>query len=247
MYHFIMGLDLIILTCANSLLVLVFTRHFWRTPFSSVGRAVACGVLLYYSGQILWLIQHRHKVYGTVEWSPPSDRINSLVLLQAACSLDSEPLRELVNMSNDPAVNASRAEDIGPLEQGDGPLPEYIFWYILVGCFGVAMLLRVVNLYFRRKADNDLAVTTKSGMFWRWIRFIVCFLTLILCISTYIYLIIHLIGLRQWVFESGWLMNDAYLGNEEVAVSSFGQVSALCAMIDFALAGFDKIDWKARI
>jgi hypothetical protein len=92
MYHFNIGLHLVTIALANTVVSLVFLRNFWKIPSSSLARLVIFFVRLYFQGKILWTLANRAYTQGTVELRSWKLRKDSLILLPAICFLGPDPL-----------------------------------------------------------------------------------------------------------------------------------------------------------
>ncbi|PSN74541.1 hypothetical protein BS50DRAFT_615414 [Corynespora cassiicola Philippines] len=246
MYHFQMGVNILVITCANALLTLVLIRDYWRTPLSAVVRLTAFGMILYFLGEILRALHHREEEIGAAERLPPSDRMNSLILLGAACFLDPDPLKKLALISD------QQAQSVGRLTKDTIWSSERVLWLLIVGGSILAFLYRVGDLvrpFWKVRRDEhayDIMEKKASSRWWPIFCFWVCAITWLLCIVTTVWQGNYLFSLREWVFNSGWMKSDEYLGNEEAHAATFGQLAALFAMTGMVIMAFDQWELKSK-
>lgn len=256
MYHFKMGLNLIIVACINNLLTLILIRSFWRTWFSSIVRLGLTGALIGLLGKILYILKKLNYDYGLPEPLPPKSRTDSLILLPAACFVDSDYLQTFTALDLDQAKHQAKAAIIGRLEKVAGwveivpPTQEGIIWGFMVCFFGLVifyrltiLLLQIRRRYLSHQKYESLTMKP-SGFFSAW-RFVVCLVALIFSLVVSIIIYIRVWSLREWVFHSHWLKNNEYLGNEEARPTTFGQITTLCALGGFFVVAFDRLTWKA--
>ncbi|KAF9695194.1 hypothetical protein EKO04_006760 [Ascochyta lentis] len=251
MYHFNMGLNLLIVICGNTLLTLVIMRSFWAAPVSSLARLVAIGLLLFYQGKILWIQHARNQSFGMAEALPTTERNSSLILLQAACFLDPRALGNLTSQlyDDDATIKTARINVVGDLNHDGKKSVELYIWFFLVFCFAAVVVYQLAALLkacCRRKLKSGeyAPVTKKHRGCLHTSRLFLCTLTLLLSSVVCIWRIMYLYSLKGWVSESGWMKEDAYLGNEESGISSFGQAAALCTAIGFVFVAAERIEWK---
>jgi hypothetical protein len=259
MYHFNIGINLITIALANTLVTVVFLRNFWKTPISSLARIIIFGVLLFFQGQILWTLKDRADVQGTVESRPWKPRKNSLTLLPAVCFLDPDPLRRLIKqLKEPPEFFTAKTDLVGPVNADQRWQTELNIWCGLVGLYTLVVLYQLFSLLKAsvrqcrmRKAQkggsryHQIAAKKPPSRGWMWSGVVICGIIYAACFFISIYRIIHVFHVREWVLFSGWMKDQENLGNPETNFASLGQVAALVTMAGFVIVGFDKLTWQA--
>ncbi|KAI8711129.1 hypothetical protein NCS52_01488300 [Fusarium sp. LHS14.1] len=78
--------------------------------------------------------------------------------------------------------------------------------------------------------------------FWSYILLTWWSATWLGCFMVYLFTVLHVFNIREWVSNSGWIEPDDFLSNPENDVRSFGQIAAVVASGSIAIAAFDR--WK---
>ncbi|KAL9043442.1 MAG: hypothetical protein Q9214_003374 [Letrouitia sp. 1 TL-2023] len=224
-YHFEVAVNLLLLACANYLQALGFTPKYWRSwPAAMADFLKLLGVVGIYLcfGWMMALQNDQHfadKHRFVAERMPAKAKIDSAILLKAACFLD--PVFQ--NNTFMPLDEAQRAH-IG-LEENNGKAAEWILGLML----GVATLIILVIRFVTSFGHSPKNLMKKTAFHYLYYAPIWLLSLVVFCYSAN-----TILGLRSWVSESGWVQL-VEKGNPENNVRGFGQTAALLLMVAMLL------------
>ena len=241
-YQVTIGVNLLLMTCANYLLTLGLVRHHWRSKIAGLAallRLLAVAGIYFLLGWILSLQNDWRKRPHAAEYMPDKSRNSSAILLKAACFLD--PAFQNTTLSqNTTTIPGQRNNDFG-IGDNHGLAPEWIFGIFLAIVTTLVLTVRLLGSFTRLgRLDSDKAgmptymkflknKLIQKGYWW---------LIWVLSVVVYGYSAYTISGLRSWVSQSGWLKSGER-GNPEDRVSGFGQIAALVLMVAVVIAALD--------
>ncbi|KAI4206291.1 MAG: hypothetical protein LQ346_001187 [Caloplaca aetnensis] len=229
-YHFEIGINLLLLACANYLQTLGLTRHYWRSwpaALAAFIRLLAVIGIYFCFGWIL-AIQNSspdtlRKHQFVAERMPGDNKTDSVVFLKAACFLD--PYFQ--NNTFVPLEPAERTS-IG-LHENNGRAPEWLLGIMLVLLTGIAFITCLVQVF--RGPPKTTKRMTVLRLVYRCSIWLLSLAVLCYCAAT-------VFGLRSWVSKSGWLQ-PVEKGNPDDSVRGFGQTAALVLLAAMVIAALE--------
>lgn len=230
-YHFDIGVNLLLLACANYLQTLGLTRQYWRSwpaGLAALLRLLAVVGIYFCFGWIL-AIQNASEFRSThrfvAERMPGDDKRDSVVFLKAACFLDPD----FQNNTFSSLSSADRTH-IG-LEENSGLATEWILGILLAVSTAVAFIVRLVQAC--RRGTKNLIKVKKSK-----VRVIYHACIWLLSMTVFGYSASTVIGLQSWVSKSGWLQPGEN-GNPDDEIRGFGQTVALVLVAAMLIAALE--------
>ncbi|KAJ3542352.1 hypothetical protein NM208_g4144 [Fusarium decemcellulare] len=204
----------------------------------SAGICITCfGAVLYF---IALTTTNQLNAGLSPEYEPPSSRNDSLILLDAVCFL---------NKTYSSDLNSTIGNQIGLVGRlgEDIPIMSYHKLIWVVGIASLVSALFRLGQFFRYGTDGPARKTRTLDSderfgFWSVILLIWWSATWLGCFVVYIATVRHVLSIREWVSNSGWIEPDDFSSNPENDVRSFGQIAAIVASGSIAIAAFDR--WK---
>lgn len=242
MYHFQMGLTILEIACVNAVLAFTLLRHYWKAPLAAIIRLCGLGTVLYFLGVTLQILKVRSYA---AERLPPDSRLDSLILLKAACFLDKDFKRLVFDN-----LTPKDFEAVGQLQYKGRRNPEWIIWFILTSFTCIVFVFRILFAIGGAVAGEGSSLRRKlgaarDGAFKAKTRLVYCSLTWIACLVITCFQAYYAFKLRDWAHDSGWMKGKTdSLANEERNVYGFGQLAALFAMGGLLTASLDRMEFR---
>ncbi|KAF4461641.1 hypothetical protein FALBO_11554 [Fusarium albosuccineum] len=236
-YHLDIAMNLSIIGCISFLLAFTLVRNYWAAPIASAIRIACFGAVLYF---IALTTTNQLNAGLSPEYQPPSSRNDSLILLEAVCFLNKTYSNDLNRTIGDQTGLVGRlGEDI--------PFMSYHKSIWVVGIASLVSALFRLGQFFRYGTDGPARKTRSPGSvksidFWSCVLVFWWFVTWSGCLWVYIWTVHHVLSIREWVSNSGWIESDDFSSNPENDIRSFGQIAAIVASGSIAIAAFDR--WK---
>ncbi|KAL9026500.1 MAG: hypothetical protein Q9196_004842, partial [Gyalolechia fulgens] len=229
-YHFEIGVNLLLLACANYLQTLGLTRHYWRSwpaALAAFMRLLAVIGIYFCFGWIL-AIQNSssdtlRKHQFVAERMPGENKRDSVVFLKAACFLDP-------GFQNNTFVplDPGQRTNIG-VHENNGQAPEWFFGIMLMVVTGIALITCLVQV-FRGPTKTTKRMTVLLAIYYASIW--------LLSTAVFCYSAATIFGLRSWVSKSGWLQ-PVERSNPDDSVRGFGQTAALVLLAAMVIAALE--------
>lgn len=228
-YHFRIGINLLLLACANYLQTLGLTRQYWHSwPAGTAAllRLLVVVGIYFFCGWILGIQNQRNLLSNhqfTVERVPEGNKRDSAILLKAACFLD--PIFQNATFAS--LTNAERTQ-IG-IQENHGLAFEWILELMLAACTFLVLMFRLLCSIFRsleKRMKKTRIYTLFCGFIW------------VLSMIVFCYSAATVSNLRSWVAKSGWLEFD-YKSNPDNNVSGFGQTVALLSVVAMLITALE--------
>ncbi|KAF5003304.1 hypothetical protein FDECE_10134 [Fusarium decemcellulare] len=236
-YHLDIAMNLSIIGCISFLLAFTLVRNYWAAPIASAIRIACFGAVLYF---IALMTTNQLNAGLSPEYEPPSSRNDSLILLDAVCFL---------NKTYSSDLNRTIGDQTGLVGRLGEDIPN-VSYHKLIWVVGIASLVSALfrlGQFFRYGTDGPARKTRtpdddESIGFWSYILFFWWSATWVGCFVVYILTVLHVLSIREWVSNSGWIEPDDFSSNPENDIRSFGQIAAIVASGSIAIAAFDR--WK---
>lgn len=207
-YHYAIGIEIGLISCANSILTIAFVSEYWKAPFTGMLRLVAMVPIFAFLGYEL--NQQRTRVENP-EYIPSFSRNDSTVLLPASCFLDSQFKDIYSNLST------SVREKIG-YTMKPHHFWEFALWIgTVIGLFA-GILRGLMQLWTDRGR--------KAKTYYFWTGLVIClykFAALMLFAIVNWVAWLRIWDLKTWVGRSGWIKpgrvtnpEDDWLGNGQI-------------------------------
>ncbi|KAF4438481.1 hypothetical protein F53441_12782 [Fusarium austroafricanum] len=236
-YHLDIAMNLSLIGCVGFLLAFTLVRNYWAAPIAS-GIRIACFMVVLYFISIT--INNQLNAGLSPEYEPPSSRNDSLILLEAACFLNKTYSIDLNS------TIGNHTELVGRVDEKI-PIMSYHKFIWAIGIVSIASaLFRIYQLIRHgtdgparktRGLDGDESLGFRSTILVIWWSAV-----WVGCLVIYIWTVWHVLTIREWVSDSGWIQPDDFSSNPENDVRSFGQIAAVVASESVAIAAFDR--WK---
>ena len=216
-YHFEIGINLLLVACANYLQTLSLTRHYWRswpTRMAALLRLLIMVGIYFCFGWILAIQNHQpflNQHHFAVERMTADNKRDSAILLKAACFL--EPSFQNNTFAH---LNTAERTHIG-LQENTGGAAEWILGLTL-GC--VTLLIFMFRIL--GAINHSLEDRIKKMK----IHTILCASIWIFSLVVFCYSATTVSNLRSWVSKSGWLQPEEK-NNPDDNIRGFGQTAAL--------------------
>ncbi|KAH7114253.1 hypothetical protein B0J11DRAFT_540511, partial [Dendryphion nanum] len=242
MYHFQIGLAILEIACVNAVLAFTLLRHYWKAPLAAVIRLGGLGTVLYFLGVTLDILKVRSYA---AERLPPEERLDSLILLKAACFLDKDFKRIVFDK-----LTATDYQAVGDLEYKGRRNPEWIFWFLLTVFTCIVFVFRMVLALIDTTASEGSTWrqrlgAAREGAFKAKTRLVYCSITWAVCLIITIHQANYAFTLRRWAHDSGWMKGkQEFFANEEKNVYGFGQLAALFAMAGLLISSLDRMEFR---
>ena len=130
------GLTILEIACVNAVLAFTLLRHYWKAPLAAIIRLCGLATVLYFLGVTLQILKVRSYA---AERLPPDERLDSLILLKAACFLDPDFKRLVFDK-----LTPKDFEAVGNLEYKGRRNPEWIFWFMLTAFTCIVFFFRII-------------------------------------------------------------------------------------------------------
>jgi len=205
-YHYNVGIDLILLSCASQVISVLVVRDYWKTKTAALARTVVSCFILAILGRFLHYQFQRPKspeYMSRFVW----ERTDSALLLPMACFLDPDldPFR---------GHSTHRVDNVGGFRKSSES-PEFTFYIVLVACFVAGHGAHAVRRWRASREPSTARHSSCFGFFTGayWV------LTLTSCGFIYVWCWFHMFTLRTWANNSGWLTDsgEIYLGRYELS------------------------------
>lgn len=240
-YHFMIGINLLLLATTSYLQSLAIVRRRRSLPgrLATILKTASVWFILYFIGWILVTQNaHRSKHPWAAERLPSSNRTDSVIFLKAACFLDPDFQKTAFLRTNTTMTVKHRY--IG-LDENTGNSPEWILWVMIVVTMSIVCSVRLLGSccgrFWRKiKLTVDLPPPTNlTGG--KWYDFVFWSFIWGLSFAAYIYVCMTVFPLRIWAFKSGWMKPNEMGENAENDITGFGQSAALfsIAAVVFAM------------
>ena len=219
-YHFEIGINLLLLACANYLQTLGLTRHYWRSwpagmaaflrLLAMVGIYFCFGWMLAIQNSGIFLDKHSF----AAERMSDEHTKDSVIFLKAACFLDPDFQNNTFR-----ALDPAERTHIG-LQENHGRAAEWYLGLMLAVLTLIAFFICLLSA-FNRAIKKSMKKTVLHRIYYA--------LIWLLSMVVFIYSAITVTGLRSWVSKSGWLQPGGN-GNPQDDIRGFGQTAALVLM-----------------
>ncbi|KAJ2902349.1 hypothetical protein MKZ38_000666 [Zalerion maritima] len=232
-YHYIVGVNVILLACTSITLCTLMHRGYWKdSPVAAIPRTAAALVIFGFMGRML--------AYQYKRESSPEDMIfyrhgsnDSALFVPMSCFLDPDldPLRNLTD---------GQLDRVGGARGGKKrPTSEMVMYILVALCFVAAHVAHVAHIFrpARQKGRPRKPYSAGFGnlVVFYWVT------TLLLCMVTYIWCSSHIMVLRDWVHDSGWMeLVDGK--NPELNFRSLSQIMPLVTIFWILILVLDSIN-----
>lgn len=240
-YQVTIGVNLLLMTCANYLLSLGLVRHQWRSwtaGLAALLRLMAVAGIYFLLGWILSLHSDRAKYPYVAEHVPDNSTNESAILLKAACFLD--PANQNTDLfRKTTSINGQSNGLLPGIKDNNGKAGEWILAILLAITTSIVLLVRLLGSFTRLgRLDSEKAPAYLNIFKKKLVHKIYWFSIWSVSLAVYFWSLIVIARIRSWVSNSGWLKSGER-GNPEDRVSGFGQIAALVLMVAVVIAALD--------
>ncbi|KAE8447098.1 hypothetical protein EG329_011082 [Mollisiaceae sp. DMI_Dod_QoI] len=241
-YHYYVFVNVVLMSCASSILAIIVLPNYWKTPMSAVVRLAATAAVFFFALQLV--IKQQQGLNHLPEKYPDNNSQDSFLLLPAMCFLDTSFDVTVNNVKvNNAAVNAgsNAGSNVAALRLSDNaPLQfEFYFFVILSGCFTFGFLGQAIFCCVRRREDKG----TRNGRS-RFFKKIFSFLWLVswvLSFAVAIWCLVYVVRVRNWVGDSDWIKPGLDTKNPESEIVGLAQLLSLWALVLILVAVLDHL------
>ena len=226
-YHYAVVTDIVLMSCANFVLITALVSEYWRAPVTGFLRFGAMVVIFTFLG--ITLNYQRTRV-RKAEYIPPDSRNDSVILLPASCFLDPQ----FKGLSSN--LTTSMLKKIG-YQVKPYLFWEFRLWIVLVVFFFAGTLRTIVQFFSDRRRKKGKAYNLAIGVI------ICCWKTLVLLLFMVVSILawVRILRLKSWVNRSQWI-KPGRIPNPENDMLANGQILSLLQLGIILVFIFNEFD-----
>ncbi|KAG8534406.1 uncharacterized protein KY384_001251 [Bacidia gigantensis] len=191
-YHYVIAINICLISCANFVLSLSLVREYWKAPASALLRVVGIAVIF---GYLLKLLIYQGSRKDFPEYQPPLGMTSSALLLPATCFLDSE-FADFYR-----SYTEAQKQTIGY------PMKPWQFEELVIYVFNfVGLIAGLGRTLWQLQWDRHHRGSTRT--YTRWQSLGIAFYkvqAVIVFLAVNVGAFVRIYSLKTWVNQSGWI------------------------------------------